>query len=159
MTKGEAHHEGIALPLPPLIYLGFLILGLTANLVYPLPLSSPETTLIVFLGVGVVACGLAFVAWALWAMWRAGVSALPGREPARLVLDGPFRFSRNPIYISLAIMYTGLSVALNIVWPLAFLIFAIVTVDRMIILREEGFLEKKFGEEYLSYKVKVRRWI
>jgi protein-S-isoprenylcysteine O-methyltransferase Ste14 len=112
-----------------------------------------------FVGAGVVTCGLLFGAWALWAMWRSGVSALPGREPARLVSDGPFRFSRNPIYISLAVMYTGLSTALNTVWPLAFLIFAIVTVDRRIILQEEKFLEKKFGEEYLSYKVKVRRWI
>jgi protein-S-isoprenylcysteine O-methyltransferase Ste14 len=130
-----------------------------ANLVYPLPLSSSETALVLFLGVGVVGCGLLFGAWALWAMWRAGVSALPWKEPARLVPDGPFRFSRNPIYISLAVMYTGLSVALNAIWPLAFLIFAIVIVDRMIILQEEKVLEKKFGEEYLSYKVKVRRWI
>jgi protein-S-isoprenylcysteine O-methyltransferase Ste14 len=159
LNGGEEQHEHAALPLPPLIYLGFLVLGLTANLVYPLPLSSPERTLVLFVGAGVVTCGLLFGAWALWAMWRAGVSALPGREPARLVSDGPFRFSRNPIYISLAVMYTGLSVALNTFWPLAFLIFAIVTVDRRIILREERFLEKKFGEEYLSYKVKVRRWI
>jgi protein-S-isoprenylcysteine O-methyltransferase Ste14 len=92
-------------------------------------------------------------------MWRAGVSAVPGREPARLVSDGPFRFSRNPIYISLAVMYTGLSVAFNTFWPLAFLIFAIVIVDRKIILQEEKFLEKKFGEGYRSYKLKVRRWI
>ncbi len=159
MTESEDQHEGIALPLPPLIYLGFLILGLTANLVYPLPLSSPETTLVLFLGVGVVACGLLFGASALWAMCRAGVSALPWKQPARLVSDGPFRFSRNPIYVSLAVAYAGLSVALNTIWPLAFLIFAIVTVDRRIILQEEKFLEKKFGEEYRSYKVKVGRWI
>lgn len=159
MSNEGEQHEGIALPLPPLIYLGFLILGLAANLVYPIPLSSPETTLVLFFGGGVVACGLAFGAWALWAMWRADVSALPGRVPARLVLDGPFRFSRNPIYISLAVMYTGLSVALNTFWPLAFLIFAIAMIDRMVILQEERFLEKKFGEEYRSYKLKVRRWI
>jgi protein-S-isoprenylcysteine O-methyltransferase Ste14 len=159
LNGGEEQHEHTALPLPPLIYLGFLILGLTANLVYPLSLSSSERTVVLFVGVGVVACGLLFGAWALWAMWRAGVSALPGREPARLVLDGPFRFSRNPIYISLAVMYTGLSAALNTFWPLALLIFAMVTVDRMIILREERFLEKRFGEEYLNCKMRVRRWI
>jgi protein-S-isoprenylcysteine O-methyltransferase Ste14 len=159
LSEGGDQPEGIALPLPPLIYLGFLFLGLAANLIRPLPLSSPETTLVLFLGIGVVACGLAFGAWALWVMWRTGVSAVPGREPTRLVSDGPFRFSRNPIYISLAVMYTGLSVALNTFWPLALLIFAIATVDRMIILQEEKFLEKKFGQEYLSYKLKVRRWI
>jgi protein-S-isoprenylcysteine O-methyltransferase Ste14 len=157
-NEGE-QHEGIALPLPPLIYLGFLILGLAVNLYYPLSLSSSETAVIVILGLGVIACGLALGAWALSAMWRAGVSPLPWKQPARLVVDGPFRFSRNPVYVSLAIVYLGLSIALNTLWPPAFLGFALIIVDRGIILQEERFLEKKFGAGYLSYKVRVRRWI
>jgi protein-S-isoprenylcysteine O-methyltransferase Ste14 len=110
-------------------------------------------------GLGVVVCGLAFGGWALSAMWRNGVSPLPWKQPGRLVANGPFRFSRNPVYVSLAIMYLGLSVALNTLWPLAFLAFAIVIIDREIILEEERFLQRRFGEEYLAYKVRVRRWI
>jgi protein-S-isoprenylcysteine O-methyltransferase Ste14 len=159
LSDGGEKRKRPDLPLPPLIYLEFLIIGLAMNLYYPLSLSSSETAVIMILGLGVIACGLAVGAWALSAMWRAEVSPLPWKQPARLVVDGPFRFSRNPVYVSLAIMYLGLSVALNTLWPPAFLVFAIIIVDRGIILQEERFLEKKFGEEYLSYKVRVRRWI
>jgi protein-S-isoprenylcysteine O-methyltransferase Ste14 len=92
-------------------------------------------------------------------MKRADVSPLPWRAPGRLVVDGPFRFSRNPLYVSLTLMYLGISVAANALWPLAFLIFAVVIVDRGVILQEERFLEKRFGEEYRSYKARVRRWV
>jgi protein-S-isoprenylcysteine O-methyltransferase Ste14 len=159
LTDESEQHEDVARPPPPLTYLVFLILGLVANLFYPFPLSSSATSVLLMLGLGVVMSGLAVGAFALRAMKRAGVSPLPWRAPGKLVVDGPFRFSRNPLYISLTVMYLGISVAVNTFWPLAFLVFAIVIVDRETILREEKFLEKKFGEEYRSYKTKVRRWI
>jgi protein-S-isoprenylcysteine O-methyltransferase Ste14 len=149
----------MAAPPPPLIYLGFLIVGLTVNLFYPLSFSSSGTIVLLIFGLGIVACGLAVGASGLMAMRRAGVSPIPRKQPAKLVVDGPFRFSRNPLYVSLTIAYLGLSIALNTLWPLPFLAFAIAIVDRGVILQEERFLEKRFGEEYLSYKMRVRRWI
>jgi protein-S-isoprenylcysteine O-methyltransferase Ste14 len=142
-----------------LTYLVFLGLGLVANLYYPLPFLSSGTTVLLILGLVTVAIGLAVGAAALRAMKRAGVSPLPWRAPGKLVVDGPFRFSRNPLYISLTVMYLGIAVTANTLWPLAFLVFAMVIVDRETILKEEKFLEKKFGEEYRSYKARVRRWI
>lgn len=144
MSDGEEQHTGIARPPPPLTYLIFLALGLVANLFYPLPFSSSGTIVLLILGLGIVTSGLAVGALALRAMKRAGVSPLPWRPPEKLVVDGPFRFSRNPLYISLTLMYFGISVAVNTLWPLAFLIFAVVIVDRETILQEERFLEKKF---------------
>jgi protein-S-isoprenylcysteine O-methyltransferase Ste14 len=159
LSEGEKQHIGMARPPPPLTYLVFLALGLGANLYYPLPLSSSGTIVLLILGVGIITIGLAVGALALRAMNRAGVSPLPWRAPGKLVMNGPFRFSRNPLYISLAVMCLGISIALNTLWPLAFLILAIVIVDRGTILREERFLEKTFGEEYCNYKARVRRWI
>ena len=158
MTDGREQHDGIHPP-PPLIYLVFLAAGLIANLYDPLPLSSSETNVLLIPGLVVVVIGLSVGAVALRAMRRAGVSPLPWRTPGKLVVDGPFRFSRNPLYVSLAVMYVGITFAVNALWPLVFLVFPIVIVDRGTILQEEKFLEKKFGEEYRSYKARVRRWI
>lgn len=160
MSNGRGgEHEVGARPPPPLIYLAFLILGLSVNLFYPLPFWSTGTLVLLLLGLGIVLGGLAIGGFGLRAMMRAGVSPLPWKAPERLVTDGPFQHSRNPLYLSLAMIYLGLSVALNTIWPLGLLVFALVIVDRGVILREEKYLEKRFGEEYRSYKLKVRRWI
>jgi protein-S-isoprenylcysteine O-methyltransferase Ste14 len=159
LGDGGEQHEGVAAPPPPLIYLGFLIVGLILNLFYPLSFSSSGTIVLLILGLGIVACGLVVGSSGLMAMRRVGVSPIPWKQPAKLVTDGPFRFSRNPLYVSLTLMYLGISIALNNLWPLMLLAFAIAIVDRGVILQEERFLEKTFGEEYLSYKMRVRRWI
>jgi protein-S-isoprenylcysteine O-methyltransferase Ste14 len=159
LSDKEEQQMGMAHIPPPLTYLAFLAVGLVANIYYPLPISSSGTILLLILGFGVVTSGLAVGAVGLRAMQRAGVSPLPWRAPGKLVVDGPFRYSRNPLYVSLTLMYVGISVAINTLWPPALLFFAIVIVDRGVILQEEKFLERKFGEEYLSYKARVRRWI
>jgi protein-S-isoprenylcysteine O-methyltransferase Ste14 len=142
-----------------LTYLTFLVLGLVANQYYPLPFSSSGTIVVLILGLVTITSGLSVGAIALRAMTRAGVSPLPWRTPGKLVVDGPFRFSRNPLYVSLTLMYIGISVAVNTFWPLPLLVFAVAIVDRRTILREERLLEKTFGEEYRRYKARVRRWI
>ncbi len=159
MRDGGPRHEGAAGPPPPLVFLAFLLIGLAANLFYPLPFSSIESVALLLLGFGITIVGLIVGGFGLQAMRRAGVSPLPWKVPGRLVTRGPFRYSRNPLYVSLGIVYVGISVALNVLWPLFLLVFALVIVDRSVIRREETFLENRFGEEYRSYKLKVRRWI
>jgi len=76
-----------------------------------------------------------------------------------LVQDGPYRFSRNPIYLSFALMYLGASLIVNSLLPLVVLVLMVVRWDRVQIPREERYLQERFGEEYNRYKAKVRRWI
>ncbi len=73
--------------------------------------------------------------------------------------DGPFRYSRNPIYIADAVLYVGLALALDWIWALALLPFVLVVVRFGVIEREERYLERQFSDEYLRYKQRVRRWL
>ncbi|KKS25833.1 MAG: hypothetical protein UU84_C0036G0009 [Candidatus Yanofskybacteria bacterium GW2011_GWC2_41_9] len=72
--------------------------------------------------------------------------------------SGPFQFTRNPMYLSLTSIYIGLSLIINTYWLLLFLPFVLIILHYGVILREEKYLEKKFKEEYVSYKSQVRRW-
>jgi protein-S-isoprenylcysteine O-methyltransferase Ste14 len=76
-----------------------------------------------------------------------------------LVTDGPYNFSRNPIYLSFALIYLGATFILNSLPALIILVPVVIATDRNQILREERYLEAKFTEEYHRYKSKVRRWI
>jgi protein-S-isoprenylcysteine O-methyltransferase Ste14 len=75
------------------------------------------------------------------------------------VVDGPYRFSRNPIYLGMAALYVALTFLLGIMWALLFLPFVLVAIDRLIIAREEPYLERKFGQDYVEYTKRVRRWV
>ena len=77
----------------------------------------------------------------------------------KVVQEGVFRFSRNPIYLAFTLIYLGFAFAFNSSWALVFLVPVLVVIDRGQIPREEKYLARKFGEEYFRYKVKVRRWI
>ena len=73
--------------------------------------------------------------------------------------DGIYRFSRNPMYVSLAVVYLGIACWVNSLWVLLLVVPVLVVVDQGIIKREEQYLKHKFGDEYLRYKSEVRRWI
>ncbi len=141
----------------PLVYLASLIAGLVADLYYPIRLNFPIT---VTVGIGLaVIFGAAIIAsLSLSTMRKVGASPDPSKPPKKLVVDGPFRFSRNPIYVSMTLGYVGIAVALNALLPLFFLIVALPIVDRFVISREEKYLERRFDEEYMRYKSRVRRW-
>ena len=82
------------------------------------------------------------------------------RKPTtRIITTGPYRFSRNPSYVSLTMLYLGIAIAADSVWVLAGLIPTLVVMHYGVILREEEYLEAKFGEEYLRYKRSVPRWL
>ena len=90
---------------------------------------------------------------------RARTSPIPIRPTTALVTNGPYRFSRNPMYLSLVLLYVGLALRLNDFWVLALAPVVIVLVHYLAIVREEQYLERKFGQEYLDYKARVRRWL
>jgi protein-S-isoprenylcysteine O-methyltransferase Ste14 len=97
-------------------------------------------------------------------MWRArtpiiGEPFVPGRPTSSLVTDGPFRHTRNPGYLAATISYAGIASLTNALWVILLLPVMLLMVQRAVIEREERYLERKFGEEYLRYKALVRRWI
>ncbi len=76
-----------------------------------------------------------------------------------LVQDGPFRYSRNPGYLSLAMIYAGIAILRNALWAILLMPLVLYVIQREVIEREERYLERTFGEEYLAYKRRVRRWV
>ena len=95
----------------------------------------------------------------LWALRRAGTSQNPRRPTTALVVSGPFRISRNPLYLSLLCLYVGIALFVNGLW-LFLLAIPLVAVLRLgIIAPEERYLERKFGDEYRRYRSRVRRWL
>ncbi len=90
---------------------------------------------------------------------RAGTDPIPFNPTTRIVVHGLYRFTRNPMYIGLALWTLGLAILVDSAWMLLAVPIGFVLIDRLVVTREEGYLERKFGEEYLNYKRRVRRWI
>jgi protein-S-isoprenylcysteine O-methyltransferase Ste14 len=92
-------------------------------------------------------------------MARAGTSFRTERPTTAIVTAGPFRYSRNPIYVALTLLYLGIGMVLNALWVLLLIVPVIAVMQRGVIAREERYLERKFGDEYRRYQVRVRRWL
>jgi protein-S-isoprenylcysteine O-methyltransferase Ste14 len=156
MPSDEQDKAGIVAP-PPLIYLGVLIFGLLLNRRFPiafLPRGIARS-----LGWSLLSTGVLLVGWFQWTMRDAGTPANPYKPVSNVVTEGPFRYTRNPAYLSMSMIYTGIAALANALWAMLLLPGALLVIQRGVIEREERYLERKFGEEYLRYKAQVRRWI
>jgi protein-S-isoprenylcysteine O-methyltransferase Ste14 len=147
---------GIRVP-PPAYYVAAFLVGVALELIFPT--SWPST------GVRVAAALIAGGAWlaldgvATVLFRRAGTSMIPMNPTTALVTSGPYRFTRNPMYVGMAFLHVALAFAFGVMWALVFLPAVIVVVDRFVIAREEPYLERKFGQAYRDYKTRVRRWL
>ncbi len=90
---------------------------------------------------------------------RAGTSVDPLKPSTAILTEGPYRISRNPIYIGLTAAYAGIGIAVDAPWVWVLLLPTLVVMHYGVIAREERYLERKFGKEYLDYKARVRRWL
>lgn len=162
MSNTGAVHEsgktgaGVPFP-PPLLYVGGFLLGLALELIQPI--SSPPMPYSVAAGASGIVVWLALDGSAMHRFRKADTSVVPMRPATALVTSGPYRFTRNPMYVGMGFLYAGLAVLLGVIWALAFLPVVLVLVDRMVIAREERYLEAEFGEPYREYKTRVRRWL
>lgn len=152
----EADRSGVRVP-PPLVYVAGFVAGLALELVVPigaLPLG-------VAVPAGLLGAGLwlALDGSAMSLFRQAGTSMVPMRPSTALVTSGPYRVTRNPMYVGMACLYAGVALALGVIWALALLPVVLVLVDRLVIAREERYLGAKFGDEYREYKSRVRRWL
>jgi protein-S-isoprenylcysteine O-methyltransferase Ste14 len=142
---------------PPLIYAGALAIGLLANRRYRLAFLPRGLSRV--LGWPLIAGGLAVGSLGFREMKRAGTNTDPREPTTAIVTGGPFRFTRNPLYLSMTLIYGGITALANVL-PAALLLPVVLHVMRRgVIEREERYLEGKFGDEYLNYKSRVRRWI
>ena len=156
MTTERNDNAGVIAP-PPIIFGVPLAAGLIADYVHRLPLSSER--MLFWAGIVLALSGLALIAAGSLALTRAHTAVIPYHPTTAIVSSGPFRFSRNPLYLGFVLIYLGASMAANTLWPLPLLPLAIVVMQRGVIHREERYLARKFGEEYLAYQSRVRRWI
>ncbi len=151
----QDHPEVIALP--PLIYLAGLVPGLILEWLLPLGVAFGIAWRL--FGGALMALSLGLAIWADRTLLRAGTHVYPKLPAKVLVTHGPFRYSRNPIYLGLTGFYIGLSLVLGALWPLLLLPWVLGAMHFGVIVREERYLERKFGQEYLEYKARVRRWL
>ena len=146
---------GVIAP-PPVIYLGFLGLGFLLEGLMP---GAELPTWAQWAGAVVIVAGVALMISFEIAFKRAGTNANPYRPSTSLATDGPYRFSRNPGYLGMAVTYVGITLAAEAPWALVMLVPATLVMHYGVIRREERYLERLFGDEYLSYKQRTRRWI
>jgi len=159
MTAMAGKHPdsaGVVFP-PPLIYLVGLILGYGLGFVFPATVVPFLLSLI--LGVVVLLVGLTIGLSAIRTFRKHSTTLVPTRSATAMVQDGPYRFTRNPMYLSFGILYVGLSLMIDSPWSLLLLIPVILVVNYYVIVKEEKYLTRQFGDEYRSYMAKVRRWI
>ena len=148
--------SSILLP-PPLIYL--LFLGVAWVLHGLLPLAVPRNLWIHYFGWGLIDAGLLLMLWAGLLMLGRRTTVNPYGRPRRLLEEGPFRFSRNPIYLADTLVYSGVALLWGSLWPWLLLPAVICVMQRAVIRHEESLLAQLFGEDYRSYCARVRRWL
>lgn len=150
----QSDNAGVAFH-PPLLLLASLAVGFLLRWLAPLSVLTASTKI----GAAVVALSFALFFWALATMLR-GHASIPTNTPTDVIVTGgPYQFCRNPIYLAMILLQVGVGVWTGSLW---FFIIAAVCVALLtwgVIVREERYLERKFGPEYLSYKSRVRRWI
>lgn len=146
---------------PPAVPLVAILLGVGLQRLWPLSLGfEPAPLLRYALGGAIVAgaiCGLGY--WAVRVMRGSGQSENPWKPTYEILERGPFRFSRNPMYLQMLLALVGIAIALWNGWILALTPLAAWVLLRLAILPEEAYLERKFGDDYRAYKRRVRRWL
>ncbi|GLS33335.1 Protein-S-isoprenylcysteine O-methyltransferase Ste14 [Mesorhizobium albiziae] len=158
MTEIQARPN--RLPWPPLVYLAAIAASIALHLLYPLPfIGRPLSDILFAAGALLIVAVVAIDLSAIRALQRAKTTVMPHRGAEHLVTDGPFSFTRNPIYLANTMLMFGAGLLSQITWffPLA-LIAAFIT-QKLAIEREEKHLEVRFGKKYRDYAKRVRRWI
>jgi protein-S-isoprenylcysteine O-methyltransferase Ste14 len=143
--------------IPPLVYLAGIVIGIAISIWIPTKIvpSSPAWTL----GGILIICGAVLSGSAILKFKGVGTTVRPDRAASTLVVVGPYRITRNPMYLGLALVYLGIALADQSVWALILLPVVLTIIQRRAIEPEEAFLERRFGTSYIRYKEKVGRWI
>jgi protein-S-isoprenylcysteine O-methyltransferase Ste14 len=156
-TDDAPKHAGIPYP-PPLLYAAGIIAGVLMNRAVPSPITGHPSVIRSALAIAFGLGWLALFAPAWSGFLRKRTTIIPNRPAAALVTSGIYRFTRNPMYVSLVLLYVAVTLVLDSWWPIVLLPLVIVAVDRFVIRREERYLAATFPNEYPAYCQRVRRW-
>ena len=156
MTPFQARPNVI--PWPPILFLGALALAYLLSRELPLLLPGP-VALFVPVGWLLIVASLGFMLWAFLAFRQHQTSVLPNRRADALITAAPFNISRNPIYLSEAVLLFGLGLVNASLWYGLVIAPFMLAVSRMAIIREEAHLAARFGAEWSTYAARVRRWL
>jgi protein-S-isoprenylcysteine O-methyltransferase Ste14 len=143
---------------PPALFFVLLIAGAAIDTLHPLRFLSDEIGLRLLVSLPLFVLAVAIGIWAFWSFRRSRTSPDFGSVVSALVQRGPYRFSRNPLYVALVLVLAGLACVLNNGWLAIATPLLVVALDRVVIVREERFLADLFGSDYGSYRARVRRW-
>jgi protein-S-isoprenylcysteine O-methyltransferase Ste14 len=143
---------------PPLAWAIAIIAGLALRWLASLPFL-PAGLPAGWLGAAVFALALALFAWAIVTITRAGSNVPTNRPTTSIVVSGPYRFTRNPIYLGMFLGLIGFAIAFDDLWLLLMLVPFALVIRYGVVAREEAYLERKFGDVYRGYRARVRRWL
>ena len=143
--------------IPPLVYLAGIVIGFLATIWMPTKVVTNSVAWTV--GAILIFCGAVLAGSAILNFKDVGTTVRPDRAASTLVIAGPYKVTRNPMYLALALVYLGIAIAGQSVWALILLPVVLIVIQRRAIEPEEAFLERRFGANYISYKEMVRRWL
>lgn len=155
-SKISKDHSGVVVP-PPLIYIGFFLVGIAFQRY--LPIARIPVGIGRVLGAVLAFSCLMLATWSIRRFWASGTSIVPIRPTTALVIEGPYRLTRNPMYLGLLLLYMGVACWFGLLWPLLLAPVLVWAMGAAVIGREERYLARKFGDEYRRYQAQVRRWL
>ncbi len=143
--------------IPPVYFAASLMLMTVSHYFLPSPavIFPPYT----YSGFVLIAFGISMIVWAFLSFRKAGTTIDPHGRSIRLITSGPFRVSRNPIYLGMAAILSGAGTVFGSAFPFVFILVFMIAIENAFILAEENKLKNIFGRRYTAYKKKVRRWI
>jgi protein-S-isoprenylcysteine O-methyltransferase Ste14 len=143
---------------PPIAWALAFVTGVGLDWLYPMPFI-PTSVPRAWVGVAIFALGFALAVWAIVTIRRAGSRIETHKPTTTIVSSGPYGFTRNPVYVGMFLGQCGLAVGLDSLWLLATLAPFYLVIRYGVVAREEAYLERKFGDLYVAYTSRVRRWL
>jgi protein-S-isoprenylcysteine O-methyltransferase Ste14 len=160
-ARQQARSRGPGAPLPStLVYVAGFALGWWLHLEMPFWIDGDGPSLLQrLLGATFIGFGVLLFVWGLRTFMRERTGIMPQKPASRVVTSGPYQWTRNPMYVAFTVLYVGVAVAVNYVWPLVFLPTVLIVLFAAVIRREERYMEQTFGRSYSEYCRRVPRWL
>jgi len=142
---------------PPLVALFCIVVALILGKFVPIPLATPQ--IVRNIGFALTCIGFLLGVGAFIEFRKTRTTLDPHGSTKNLVMNGVYRFTRNPIYLGFLFMVIGFPLNYGYYWGIVIAPFFVITINRLVIEKEEAYLQKKFKEQYTDYQSRVRRWL